>query len=365
MTREELFNLTIDSVSMEQYSEIKERIDSMPKPVDGLGKFENLICKIGCAQHSSNPDISKKSLVIMCADNGIIEEGVTEMGGYMTGVTARNMAEGVASISYMAEIAGIEVLPVDIGINGDMDCPNLLNKKICKGTKNFLKDPAMTEEQALCAIKTGIEIAKGLHDKGVGIICTGDMGIGNTTTAVALICAVLDGDPFTLTGRNTELSDAGYKKKVDVIFDAMKQYGYDADIVSYDAASDRYAYDADKILDRLINVGGLDIAGLVGIFIGGAMYHMPVVVDGIMSAAAALTADSLIPGVKQYLIGSHFGKEPATEIVFTELELDPVINADMAVGEGTGAVMLMPMLDMVMKAFTELAEDVVKVSGEY
>ena len=354
MTREELLAIKIDEAPQDIYYELKRFIDNIPKPVDGLGLFEDLICKIASAQHTTEPDIHEKALVVMCADNGVLEEGVTEMGGYMTGYTAKRMADGVSSVSYMAEIAGVRVIPVDIGINGDIEGKNLLVNKIAKGTKNFTKEPAMTEEETLSAIEYGINFVKKLKDEGVGIICTGDMGIGNTTTTVAVACAILEGDPEALTGRNTGMSDAIYKRKMDVIFEALHKYGYDSDEMKFSSFGDYNATDPSRVFEMVMNLGGLDIAGLIGIFIGGAMYHLPVVVDGITPAAAALAADTIIPGCKQYMLGSHFGKEPATEIVFQALELQPVINADMAMGEGVGAVMLMPMLDMVVNVAKNL-----------
>lgn len=362
MTREEVLNIHIDDVSEDLYYEIKRVIDNFPKPLEGLGKFEDAICRIACAKNSDNPDISKKALVIMCADNGIIEEGVTEMGGYMTGLIAKKIAMGEAIVSGMADVANVDVIPVDIGINGDVSCDGLINKKIAKGTKNFIKDPAMTEGEVLAAIETGIDLVKELKDKGYGIICTGDLGIGNTTTAVSVICAILAGDPVALTGRGAGLSNALYKNKIDVIFDGLHKYGYDKDDFGYSEISildenEISHYESGRIIDMVTNLGGLDIAGLIGLYIGGAKYHIPVVVDGIISAAAALAADGIVPGCRQYMVGSHFGKEPATEIVFTELALDTFIAADMSMGEGIGAVMLMPMLDMVMKTFASLREE--------
>ena len=362
MTREELFELRIDETREDVFYEMKRIIDNFPKPVDGLGRFEDLICRIGSIQHTSTPDIVNKTLVVMCADNGILEEGVSDVGGYMTAYTARNMSEGQSAVCYMAEIAGLKVMPVDIGINGDIEGKDLVVNKIAKGTKNFLKEPAMTEEQTLEAISYGIDLVKKLKDEGTGIICTGDMGIGNTTTAVAVICAILDGDPVALTGRASGLSEGAYNRKLDAIFDGIKKYGYDRDDVSfgsYDGFTDpdRINHESQRVFDMVKNLGGLDIAGLVGIFIGGALYHVPVVVDGIISASAALAADNIIPGCKNYMLGSHFGKEPATEIVFQELELNPVITADMSIGEGIGAVMLMPMLDMVMNMYNRLGPE--------
>ena len=358
MTREELLSITIEQPKEETYFQVKRIIDNLPKPVNGLGKFEDIICKIGSIQDTIKPDLKDKVLVVMCADNGILEEGVTEVGGYMTGHIAKKMANGESSVCYMADIAGMKVVPVDIGINGDVNGENLIINKIAKGTKNFVKEPAMTEEQTLEAIKTGMDIVKKLKDEGVGIICTGDMGIGNTTTAVAVICAILEGDPEVLTGRGAGSSDAIYKKKMDAIFEGLRLYGYDgSNMFESFGGYDEPGNESGKVLDIVKNLGGLDMAGLMGIFIGGAINHVPVVVDGILPAAAALAADNIVPGCKQYMLGSHFGKEPATEIVFQELEIDPIITADMSMDEGVGAVMLMPMLDMVMSMYLNLGSE--------
>jgi len=360
MTREELLKVHIDEVNSENYLELKHVIDELPKPVNGLGRFEDIICRIGCAQHTMNPDIEKKALVIMCADNGIIEEGVTEEGGYVTGMIAGKIADGEAAICLMADTAGVKVIPVDIGINGCVEKEGLVNKKVANGTKNFLKEPAMTEEQMLQAIETGINIVKELKDDGFGLICTGEMGIGNSTTSMAVICAIIEGDPSVLTGRGTySISDYGLAKKIDVISSGLHTYGYDMQDLGYSNMGgygdfDSIRHDAERVMDIVMNLGGLDIAGLIGIYIGGAMYHIPVVVDGIISAAAALAADNIVPGCRKYCIGSHYGKERATELVFQELELNPVINADVIMGEGTGAVMLTPVLDMVIRVFNEL-----------
>lgn len=357
MTREELLSITIDKTSEEKYREIKETLSELEKPVDGLGRFEEIICKIGAIKQTAKPDISNKTLVVMCADNGILEEGVSDVGGYVTGATTKNMSDGKALVNLLAENSCIKILPIDIGINGDIEGKNLLVNKIAKGTKNFLKEPAMSEEEALNAISFGIDLVKRLKDDGTGIICTGDMGVGNSTTAVALICAILEGDPNVLTGRSAGLSDSLYQNKLNVIFEGLHKYGYDLDsILVYGGCdfSEREEKQKERVFEMVTNLGGLDIAGLIGLYIGGAIYHVPVVVDGIISAAAALAAENMINGCKDYMIGSHFGKEPATEIVFNELEIEPVITADMSAGEGVGAVMLMPLIDMVMNMYYKL-----------
>lgn len=360
MTREELFNLNIEPTSEEIYFEIKRILDNSPKPVDGLGKFEDMIGKIASAQNTSKPSTENKALVIMCSDNGIVEEGITQTGAYVTGLITKSIAEGNSIVNFMAEKAGVNVIPVDIGVNGDIINDNLLVKKPAKGTKNFVKEPAMTEEQMLSCIETGINLVKELKEKGTDIICTGDVGIGNTATAAAVICAILEGDPQVLTGRSSALSEIGYGRKIDTIFEGIKKYGYDRDVIGFGATAgmdefERNNHISNKVFEMVMNVGGFDIAGLIGVYIGGAMNNVPIVVDGIVSASAALAADYMLPGCKQYIIGSYMGKEPASEIVFQELGISPVITADMFMGEGTGSVMLMPILDMITNVFNNLS----------
>ena len=360
MTKEKLFSLEGRPVSEEIYGDIKDRLDKLPKPVNGCGRFEDIICRIGQAQGSRTPNIYKKALVVMSADNGIIEEGISQAGGYYTKVETENMAKGVSSVSIMASSIGMKVVPVDIGINGDVDTEcGVISAKVCNGTKNFLKDPAMTEQEALKAIETGISLVKELKSEGYGIICAGEMGVGSSTTAVALICAILDGDPSMLTGRGNGLSDRALDRKIDVISEAMHIYGYDRDDVLYSSVLDSdfdkaVTHEKERIFGMICNVGGLDIAGLVGLFIGGAIEGVPIVIDGIVSAAAALAAESLMPGCKKYMIASHFGQEPATELVFDHLEFKPVIQADISMGQGAGSVMIMPIIDMVIKMYDEL-----------
>lgn len=360
MTREQLLNLTIDEIPEENYFEIKRILDNSPKPIDGLGRFEDMIANIACAQHTSKPCVDNKVLVVMCSDNGVVEEGITQTGAYVTGLITKNIADGCSIVNYMAEKAHVKIMPVDIGVNGDINSDNIIVKKVAKGTKNFVKEPAMTEEQMLSCVEAGIEIVKQLKEEGINIICTGDVGIGNTATATAVICSILEGDPEVLTGRSSALSEIGYGRKVDTVFEGIKKYGYNTDVIGYNATAymseeERTAHISNTVFEMVMNVGGFDIAGLVGIFIGGALYHIPVVVDGIVSAASALAADYILPGCKKYIIGSYMGKEPASEIVFQELGIAPVITAEMFMGEGSGSVMLMPILDMLVNVFNNLS----------
>ncbi|SFC55100.1 nicotinate-nucleotide--dimethylbenzimidazole phosphoribosyltransferase [Butyrivibrio sp. YAB3001] len=315
---------------------IKKCWDSVSKPIDGLGDFENLICRIGAIQRRNTPDISKRAALIFCADNGIVEEGVSQSGKEITLSVAKALGSGISSACHLGRFAKVEVIPVDVGIDSSENISGVVNKKVARGTRNFLKDPAITKEETILAIDAGISEVKELSEKGYRIIATGEMGIGNTTTSTAVLCAML-GIDVGVTGRGAGLSDEGLGRKKRVIQEGISRYSFD-----------KINEPKERAFEILRCVGGLDIAALAGAFIGGAIYHIPMVLDGVISSAAALVAEALLPGVKYYLIPSHKGREKGNELALNALGLSPFLNGNMALGEGTGAIMLFPTLDMVM-----------------
>lgn len=334
-TRQELKQLQIAPPSQAVGKRIRENWDKVAKPLDGMGRFETLTAQIGAILGTERPDISRKAVIIMCADNGIVEEGISQSGQEVTHAVAREMAGGISSVGKMAAVIGADTIPVDIGICHGEKIPGVLDRKIRRGTENFLKKPAMTEEEAVRAVFTGIEIVSDCKKMGYHILATGEMGIGNTTTSSAVTAALLQCDAAEVTGRGAGLDDGGLLRKQQVIREAVEKYS----LAGADA------------LDVLKTVGGLDIAGLAGVCIGGALSHVPVVLDGVISMAAALLAERIVPGTRAYLIPSHKGKEPATKKLMKELCLEPVIDAGMALGEGTGAVMMFSLLDMALAVY--------------
>ncbi len=342
MDKEELFSIKIQKPGTKAYNSAQVHWDGIAKPLDGLGVFEDIIKQIAAITGNADVVMDKKAVVVMCADNGIIEEGVSQSGHEVTSIVSANMAKGIASVCRMARIAGADVFPVDIGIKDNIEEEGLLNRKVANGTANFAKEQAMADGEFLQAIQAGISIAGDLKEKGYKIIATGEMGIGNTTTSSVLASVMLGLPAEKVAGRGAGLSDKGLLRKVKVIRDAIEKYQLGSKIEN-----------KEEIFRALCCAGGLDIAGLAGVFIGGAVYHMPVVVDGVISATAALAAENLVPGCKQYMIASHTGKEPACRLILDKLCLNPVINAGLALGEGTGAVLLFPMLDMVLEVYRE------------
>lgn len=337
MTKEELFSIQIKEPDQEIAKAVKTQWDSIAKPLDGLGKFETIFVKLGAIQGKKEISLKKRAAIVMCADNGVVEEKISQSTKEVTAIVSANMGKGITSVCRMAKVAGADVIPVDIGIDGNEDIIGILHKKAAMGTRNFAKEPAMTETEALQAIETGICLVKECKENGYDLLATGEMGIGNTTTSCAVAAALFGCEVKEIVGKGAGLDDAGLLRKTSVIKEAIKRY----DLLEKDAFT------------VLCHVGGLDIAGLAGVFIGGAMYHMPIVIDGVISAVAGLAAERMLPGCREYMIASHMSREKTMEKIVAELELQPVLYANMALGEGTGAVMLFPLLDQVMAVYAD------------
>lgn len=334
-TKETLDKLALDLPDQKVYKKVLENWDRIAKPLDGLGRFETITAQIGAIHGTDDIDISNKAVIIMCADNGIVEEGVSQSGQEVTTAVVKQMVKDASSVGKMAVAIGADTIPVDIGINSREKIPGALDRKIRCGTGNFMKEPAMTEEEAVRAIFTGVEIAAHCKKRGYQILAAGEMGIGNTTTSSAVAAALLRCEVDEVTGRGAGLCDEKLEHKKQIIKEAIKKYNL---------------YEAEPLF-ILETVGGLDIAGLAGVCIGGGLFHMPVVLDGVISIAAALLAERLVPGTAQYLIPSHKGREPAAERLLGELKLEPVIDGKMALGEGTGAVMMLSLLEMALSVY--------------
>lgn len=334
-----LKKLTITAPNEQIYQRVLNNFDTIAKPIGGLGSFETLIAQIGAIQGTEHIDISQRAVIIMCADNGIVEEGISQSGQEVTLAVVKSMTEKKSSVGKMAERIGVDTIPVDIGMNYKGHIQGVLDKKLSLGTQNFKHQPAMTEDEVIKAIFVGIETVFECKEKGYKILATGEMGIGNTTTSSAVTAALLRCEAAEVTGRGAGLNDEKLIHKKKIITEAINKY-------------DLWQADALQILRT---VGGFDIAGLVGVCIGGALHQLPIVLDGVISLVAALTAERIVPGTRAYLIPSHKGKEPAVERLLKELKLEgePVIDGNMALGEGVGAVMLFSLLDVVLSVYQD------------
>lgn len=314
----------------------QKKWDSIAKPLHSLGKMEDLLVQIAGITGSASVTLTKKALVVMCADNGVVEEGVTQTGQEVTAIVADNFLTERATAAVLCKKAGADIVPIDIGVACDT---KIRNCKIARGTKNMAKEPAMTREEALRAIRTGMDVAAELADAGYQILATGEMGIGNTTTSSALASVFLNRSVREMTGRGAGLTSAALEKKIGVIERAIAMHLPDC-------------HDA---VDVLAALGGFDIAGLAGVFLGGAIRRIPVVIDGFISSVAALTAMKICPSSRDFMIASHVSKEPAAQLVLDALGFDAALHCDMCLGEGTGAVTLFPILDMACEVYEKMS----------
>ncbi len=315
----------------------KQRWDSIAKPLHSLGELENMLTQIAGITGTPDVRVEKKAVVAMCADNGVVEEGVTQTGQEVTAIVAENFLAGTTTCCVMCRQCGAELFPVDVGMVTDTKVRTDL--KVAYGTRNMTKEPAMTREQAIQGIEAGIAMAEELKGKGYQVLATGEMGIGNTTTSSA-VASVLLGKPVEdMTGRGAGLSGEGLVRKINAIKKAIALNNPDrADVI-----------------DVLAKVGGLDIAGMTGVFIGGAALGMPVVMDGFISCVSALIAVKICPQVSDYIIASHVSKEPAAHLILKELDKEAIIHAGMCLGEGTGAVALFPLMDLSCAVYNSMS----------
>ena len=313
--------------------------DTVAHPLNSLGLLEDAIVRIASASGTANVDIAKRAVVAMCADNGVVAEGVTQSGQDVTAIIAENMGYGTSSVCRMGKVAGAEVVPVDIGIAVPVTAGRLLQRNIRRGTANLAVEPAMSREECERAILTGVELVKDLAEQGYRLLATGEMGIGNTTTSAAVASVLLGREPGEVTGRGAGLSTEGLRRKVDAIRRGIAVNHPDP---------------ADPV-DTVSKVGGLDIAGLMGVFLGGALYHVPVLIDGFISSVSALAAVRLCPDALGYMLASHASNEPAGKMVLEALGLEPFLYARMCLGEGTGAVAVMPLLDMALAMYRDMS----------
>lgn len=325
----------IEPLDMQAMNACRQRWNALAKPLYGLGSLEEILVQAAGIRKTPELNFNKKALVVMCADNGVTVEGVTQTDSSVTAVVTDNFARGETTACIMSEVAGVDVFPVDIGVKSDTF---VCTKKVRYGTGNIKCGPAMTEEEAVQAIEIGISTAEELSEKGYQIFLTGEMGIGNTTTSSAVISVLLACPPEEITGRGAGLSDEGLRRKQTVIKQA----------IAINAPNKK------QPLDILAKVGGLDIAGLTGVFLGAAALRIPVVIDGFISAAAALLAMQIEPLSREYMIASHQSKEPGMEAVMRALSMEPLLHCNMKLGEGTGAVALMPLLDMALAVYQKM-----------
>lgn len=307
----------------------KDRMDNLIKPVGSLGRLEELAVQLSGITSSMHPDVNKKTVIVMSADNGVCCEGVAAAPPVVTLMMTNFIANGVSGMASIAKTAGAGVVVVDIGVDGNVQNDNVLVKKVRYGTSNIAVGPAMTREEAIKGIEVGIEVASEQIKNGVKLIATGEMGIGNTTTSTSVLSVLSGVHPSEITGVGANLPGDKIAHKVEVIQKAIAVNNLDKN----------------DPIDILAKLGGLDMAGMAGIMLACAASRIPCVVDGYISTVSALLACSICPTVKDFLIPSHASFEKGSVLASELLGLRPMLNMDMRLGEGSGAALAFGIID--------------------
>ncbi len=319
---------------------VRSRQDSLTKPPGSLGRLEALTIQIAGITGSHLPKLEHKVIITMAADHGVVADGVSAFPQDVTAQMVLNFLHGGAAINSLARHVGARIVVVDMGVAVDLPAhPNLINKKVAYGTRSLAHGPAMTREQAIQSIESGIEIVESEIASGLDIVGTGDMGIGNTTPSTAIACVLSEESPALIAGRGTGLDDAGLRHKISIIEQAL--------LINKPNPIDG--------LDILAKVGGFEIGGLVGVMLGAAAHQKPVMVDGFISTAAAMLAVIIAPAVRPYLIAAHRSQESGHNVMLAWLELEPLLELQMRLGEGTGAAIGISLAEAACKLLSEMA----------
>lgn len=326
----------LDGAAMEK---ARARIDILTKPQGSLGRMEDLAVQLAGIHGDLFPAETTKRVFVMAADHGITEEGISAYPSEVTAQMVANFTNGGAAINVLGRQNNVEVEVVDVGVKADPDLPGVRKVRIKNGTENFRRRPAMSRFEALQALMAGIECAFEAADEGVKVLATGEMGIGNTTASSAVMAALTGYEISLVVGRGTGLDDERLRHKQEVVAGALELHKPDP---------------ADP-LGVLSLVGGLEIAALTGLILGAAQRRIPVVIDGFISSTAALAAVKMNPLASNYMIPSHLSAESGHALLMDYLDLKPYINMGMRLGEGTGAVLAMNLLDAAARVTIEMA----------
>ena len=330
----------------------QKKLDNKTKPLGSLGRLEEFARRFAAISGTLEPDTQKKVIFTFAGDHGIVEEGVSAFPKEVTPQMVLNFLNGGAGVNVLARHTGVEVRVVDIGVDHDFGrVSGLIARKVAHGTRNFTKGPAMTRDEAVEAVEVGIELAARAREEGVAMLGTGEMGIGNTTPSAAIIAAFSGRSVREVTHRGTGISDAALEHKIAVIEKGLA--------VNRPDPSDP--------IDVLAKVGGLEIAGIAGLVLGGAAHRLPVVVDGFISTAGALVACELAPSAKEYVFAAHQSVEVGHRYMLERIGCEPIIDLKLRLGEGTGAALAMGLIEAGVKVMKEMAtfEQAGVSEGEY
>ncbi len=312
--------------------------DSLCKPLRAMGMLEEMVVQLAGIYGNPRPKLEKSAVIVMGADNGVVAEGVTQTGSEVTAQVLENMGDHMSSVCIMASLHGTEVIPVNVGMLVDGKHPRIINKPVKYGTDNMTKGPAMSREEALRGILVGVETVEELYAQGYRLFLTGEMGIGNTTTSSACASVLLHQPVEMMTGRGAGLSSEGLQKKIGAIHRAIEIN----------------RPDPEDVIDVLAKVGGLDIAGMIGCYLGAACHRTPVVIDGFISSVAAYMAAVLAPGAKEYMVPAHCSAEPAGKLMLEALGMKAPLHAEMRLGEGTGGVAVLSLYQYALAIYDRM-----------
>ncbi|USB34141.1 nicotinate-nucleotide--dimethylbenzimidazole phosphoribosyltransferase [Paenibacillus sp. YPG26] len=329
----------IHTLSNQAIEEAKRRLDSLTKPPGSLGKLEELAARLAGITGETLPSFPNRAVVVMAGDHGVCEEGVSAFPAEVTQQMVLNFLNGGAAVNVLSRLAEADVLCVDIGVNGEINHPDLIKRKIRYGTANMAAGPAMSREEAEAAILAGAQVVKEAVARGTKLFVTGEMGIGNTTASSAVMSALTGITPLESVGRGTGLNDERLRHKAVIVQRAIELN----------------RPDADDPVDVLAKVGGLELAGLTGVILQAAANRCPVVIDGFISSAAALIAVRIAPEVREYMIASHVSEEQGHALLLRELGLVPMLDLGMRLGEGTGGVLALHLIDAACRIPAEMA----------
>ncbi len=330
----------IQPVSPDLLGKAQAHLDKLTKPPGSLGRLEELSKRYVSIRNEKSSTLEKISTIVFAADHGVTAEGVSAYPSEVTSQMVMNFLNEGAAVNVLANHINADITVVDIGVNFDFkDHPNLLHRKIASGTKNFVKEPSMTYSQAETSIITGIQIAGESAKSGVDILTTGEMGIGNTTPSSAIYSVLGKTRVEEVTGRGTGIDDSALEKKIAAIKKGISLH----------------QPDPNNPVDILAKVGGFEIGGIAGLILGAAAENIPVVVDGFISGAGALLALKMNPSVKDYIFPSHKSSEPGHKIFFDLLGHPPLLDLNMRLGEGTGALLAINLIQTAVKIYNEMA----------
>ena len=331
---------SIKPINPSFYEKAQKRLDNLTKPQGSLGRLEEFAARIVAISENAKPMLNKKAIFTFAGDHGVAEEGVSAFPKEVTPQMVLNFLRGGAGINVLARHSNAEVVVIDIGVDYEFgNTDGLVHKKVIRGTKNIRKCPAMTQDETVKCLEVGIDLANEYAKKGYHIFGTGEMGIANTTPSSAIAAVFSKRTVEEVTGRGTGISDDAFKNKVRVIEDAIK--------INKPNPKDP--------LDVLAKLGGAEIAGIAGIVLGAAANRIPVVIDGFISTAGALIACEIEPKVKEYIFAAHTSVERGHWIMLERMDLKPILNLNMRLGEGTGAALGMSMIEAGVKIYNEMA----------